>query len=244
MNATIEDLRGTIVPKSDQLNAEQLLAGPMTITVSDVRLGSGEEQPVIVHYQGEDGRPYKPCKTMRKVLILAWGKDGREWVGRSLTLYNDPDVKFGGESVGGIRISHLSDIPQNIDVSLTATRGKKAKYKIRRLELPIVGMLSAIRSAETVEALKVEFGAAYKATRDTDARAQLKTAYDKRLGELSATTFDRAAYIDRINACQSLATLQIMSDDVETMPEGEDKAVVMAALLKRDGELAAAGVRE
>lgn len=59
-----------------------------------------------------------------------------------------------------------------------------------------------------------------------------------------AITFDRAAYIERINACQSLATLQLMSDDVETMPEGEDKTAVMAALLKRDGELAAAGVRE
>ena len=61
MNATVEDLRATIVPKSDQLNAEQLLSGPMTIRVTEVRVSDSAEQPVVVHYEGDDGRPYKPC---------------------------------------------------------------------------------------------------------------------------------------------------------------------------------------
>ena len=77
MNATVEDLRQTIIPKSDQLNAEQLLGGPMTVTVSEVKVSDSGEQPVVVHYDGENGRPFKPCKTMRKVLIHAWGADGR-----------------------------------------------------------------------------------------------------------------------------------------------------------------------
>ena len=92
----ISNLSDTIVPKSDQLNADQLLGGSMTITVTDVRRGQSDDQPVIVHYQGDEGRPYKPCKTMRKVLIFAWGDDGHAWIGRSMTLYNDPEVKFGG----------------------------------------------------------------------------------------------------------------------------------------------------
>lgn len=127
----ISNLRGTIVPKSDQLNAEQLLGGPMTITVTDVRMGSTEEQPISLHHAGDPTRPYKPCKTMRKVLIFAWGENGHDWVGRSMTLYNDPAVKFGGMDVGGIRISHLSDIPKDIRVSLTATKGKKSLHEIR-----------------------------------------------------------------------------------------------------------------
>lgn len=134
MNATIEDLRPTIMPKSDQLNAEQLLGGEMTITVTDVRMGS-DEQPVIIHYEGEDGRPYKPAKTMRKVLIFAWGEDGRNWIGKSMTLFNDQSVRFGGMTVGGIRISHLSDIERDISISLTATKGKKAQHTIQRLEV-------------------------------------------------------------------------------------------------------------
>ena len=135
MSIDVSDLRPTIVPKSDQLNAEQLLAGPITIRVTDVRIGSGDEQPVHVHYEGENGRPFKPCKTMRKVLILGWGPDGRDWIGKSMTLYNDPQVKFGGAEVGGIRISHMSDIERAIQVSLTATKGKKALHRIDQLKV-------------------------------------------------------------------------------------------------------------
>lgn len=187
MNATVEDLRPTIIPKSDQLNAEQLLGGPMTVTVTEVRLGSSEEQPVIVHYANEGGRPFKPCKTMRKVLIHAWGPDGRQWVGRSMTLYNDPSVRFGGEDVGGIRISHMTDIERDVKVSLTSTRGKKAKYEIKRLSSPVAGKLSDITGSPTIDALKDNFAAAYKATKDPAVRAQLKSAYDARLKVLSET---------------------------------------------------------
>ncbi len=44
MNASVEDLRPTIIPKSDQLNAEQLLGGPMTVTVTeDGKVSKGGE---------------------------------------------------------------------------------------------------------------------------------------------------------------------------------------------------------
>jgi len=129
----ISNLRDTIIPKSDQLNAEQLLSAPMTIIVTDIKRGSGPDQPVIVSYANDEGRPYKPCKTCRKILIFAWGDDGSEWVGKRMTLYCDPDIKFGGVKVGGIRISHLSDIERDMAVSLNVTKGKKGEFVIRKL---------------------------------------------------------------------------------------------------------------
>ena len=54
-------------------------------------------------------------ETKRKVLVFAWGEDGTQWIGRSMTLFNKPDVKFGGVMVGGIRISHLSHIDHQIN---------------------------------------------------------------------------------------------------------------------------------
>jgi len=185
MSIDVSDLRSTIIPKSDQLNAEQLLGGPITVTITDVRIGSSAEQPISVHYEGENGRPYKPCKTMRKVLIFAWGPDGREWIGRGLTLYNDPQVKFGGDEVGGIRISHMTDIDRDVQVSLTATRGKKALHTIRRLAMLRPPNIRDIDAAETVETLKSAFGAAYKATKDAAVRSQLKATYDARLATLT-----------------------------------------------------------
>lgn len=156
MSNNVRDLRDTIVPKSDQLNAEQLLGGPITITVTDVKRGGGEEQPVVIHYEGEGGRPYKPCKTMRKVLVFAWGSDANEWMGRSMTLYNRPDVKFGGEEVGGIRISHLSDIDRDVAIALTATRGRKEQTRIKRLD-----------NAETVAGSKSRLEAAARGGMNT-----------------------------------------------------------------------------
>lgn len=130
----ISDLSWSTIPKTDQLNAEMLLTGPITITLAAVRGGSAE-QPLILDYAGDDGRPYKPCKTMRKALVVAWGADGRKWAGRSMTLYCDPSVSFGGQRVGGIRISHLSHIDRDLALMLTATKGKKAAHTIRVLKV-------------------------------------------------------------------------------------------------------------
>jgi len=216
MNATVEDLRATIIPKSDQLNAEQLLGGPMTVTVTDVQIGS-EDQPVVVNYYGDEGRPFKPCKTMRKVLVHAWGAEGRAWTGRSMTLYNDPAVKFGGEEVGGIRISHMTDIERDIKVSLTTTRGKKAKYEVKRLVSHLAGQLVDLARSPTLADLKDNFEAAYKATRSQADRDQLTAAKDKRKAELqvvpaSSATKTYAQLADAILKATSADTASLVLD--------------------------------
>ena len=142
----VSNLRDTIVPKSDQINSEQLLYGPMTITVTCVARG-GDDQPIVIHYKGENGRPYKPCKSMRKVLIFAWGEDGNQWVGRSMTIFNDLSVKWAGVAVGGIRISHLTHIDREISLSLTATRGKKEPFIIKVLTPPADAKVEKFRAA-------------------------------------------------------------------------------------------------
>lgn len=157
----VSNLSDTILPKSDQLNADQLLGGSLNITVTGVKRGT-EDQPVVISYEGDNGRPYKPCKSMRKVLIFAWGDDGREWVGKSMTLYNNPDVKFGGVKVGGIRISHLSHIERDIALSLTATKGKKEIFTIHLLQHKIQQM-DAAQALETLRAAAEKGMAALKA---------------------------------------------------------------------------------
>lgn len=132
---TINNLRDTIVPKSDQLNADDLIGTTQTITVTEVARGP-VDQPLSVHYQGENGRPYKPCKSMRRVLIAAWGEDGSLWAGRSMTLFCDQSVKFGGQEVGGIRISHLSHIDRDLKLKITTTRGKRSDYMVRKIPAP------------------------------------------------------------------------------------------------------------
>jgi hypothetical protein len=184
------DISQTIIPKSDQLNAEQLLSDNLTITVTRVEVGnSSAEQPVSIYYEGDKGRPYKPCKTMRKLLAYAWSSNAAEWVGRSMTLYNDPEVKFGGEMVGGIRISHMTDIQADIRVSLTTTRGKKAATSVRKMDRPAsVDHIGLINAAADMEELKAAFKAAIASTKDRSLLAQYTEAKDARKEALSTPT--------------------------------------------------------
>lgn len=134
MSSDVTNLRDTIIAKSDQLNADDIVGGTITITVSAVKRGDSSEQPVVIHYNGDNGRPYKPCKTMRRVLIAGWGENGAAWIGRSMTLYNEPSVKFGGVAVGGIRISHMTDIGNGLRLTPNASKGKKQEVIIQPLK--------------------------------------------------------------------------------------------------------------
>ncbi len=125
------DMTPTIVPKSDQLNADDLLTGPITIKITDVTIRPGTEQPVSMFYAGDNGKPWKPCKSMARVLVATWGADASKYKGRSLTLYCDPTVKWGGMAVGGIRISHMSDIESSITMALTVTRANKKPFTVK-----------------------------------------------------------------------------------------------------------------
>lgn len=126
------DLSPTVIPKSDQLNADDLITGPRTITISKVAANpDAPDQPISVYFEGDNGKPYKPCKSMRRVLIAGWGPDGTTYPGKSLTLFNDPSVKFGGIAVGGIRISHMSGLNEPKALMLTTTRSKRSEYVVK-----------------------------------------------------------------------------------------------------------------
>jgi len=126
------DVTDAIKPKSDQLNADDLIAGPITVEISKVSKRQGE-QPVAVSYIGDNGKPYYPCKSMTRVFVHAWGKYAEKWVGKKLTLFRDPKVTWAGAEVGGIRISHMSDIPHDLTMSLTASKQSKKPYTVKLL---------------------------------------------------------------------------------------------------------------
>jgi hypothetical protein len=122
-------MRPAIEPKSDQINADDLIAGPMTVMITGVKVQGGVEQPVSISITGTS-KVYRPCKSMSRVMVAAWGPDANVYVGRSMTLYRDPSVTWAGFAVGGIRISHMSDIDRDMMLMLTATKQKRAPHKI------------------------------------------------------------------------------------------------------------------
>ena len=161
----------TITPKSDQLNADDLLAGPITVTIEDVVQRESAEQPVEIRVNGY--RPYKPCKSMRRLLIAAWGTRAADWIGRRLTLVCDPSVTWGGQAVGGIRIQAMSHLEGPFTMALTATRGKRKAVTVQPIAATSVSFLDQWRArfggaASDVMEVAKAIAAAYT-TRDTEA---------------------------------------------------------------------------
>ena len=129
------DISKTIEAKSDQLNAIDFVAGPEVVTITEVTKGD-PDQPVCIHVAEHPGKPFKPSKTVRRVLVSGWGADASQYIGRSLELFNDQSVKWAGEAVGGIRVSGMSHIDKPLTLSLSVSRGKRQKYTIKPLVAP------------------------------------------------------------------------------------------------------------
>jgi hypothetical protein len=185
-NPTPEEVRASIVPNSDQLNADDLCAGPITVTITKVTRGD-KEQPIIVEIEGQ--RPYRPCKTMRRVLIAVFTDEPKHWVGQQLTLYCDPDVMWAGVKVGGIRISHMSGLDEPRTFVLTKARGKRSEVTVYPVETMspedtayAVDVRKRIAECETEQELKA-IGFVLK-QKCQAMRDEMKPLYGQRLEEL------------------------------------------------------------
>lgn len=166
-----QDMTGVIVPKSDQINADDFLSGPRTVRIKSVSITPGTEQPVTIEL--EDSKPWRPCKSMSRLLVAAWGADAKEYAGRSVTLYCDPKVKWGGMEVGGIRVSHMSHIDSDLVLALTMTKGKKAPTRVK----PLKAEVAAIRPVAKAEPVADEPAFDFDAFQ-AEVMAEVQTASD------------------------------------------------------------------
>lgn len=127
------DISDTIIARSDQLNASDLIGGPITVTITAVKRSESADQPISISYEGDNGKPFKPCKSVRRLLVGMWKKDATKYVGRRLTLYRDPSVKWAGKEEGGIRVSHASHIDGAFKMALRASKAVSAMTTVKPL---------------------------------------------------------------------------------------------------------------
>ncbi len=130
------DLSGTIKGKSDQLNADDFISGDKLVQVEGVNLTKDPQQPVQIYYYGCEGKPFKPCLTVRRILIKLWGIDGSQWPNKWMNLYVDHTVSFGKQkNIGGIRVNAVSHIPSAATISLSIRRGVKQHFVVQPIQL-------------------------------------------------------------------------------------------------------------
>ena len=188
------DITDTLAPKSDQLDAVDLsVSGPRTFTIKGVSKGNSD-QPVEIALE-EFPRVWRPGKSMRRVLAACWGVDASAYVGRRVTLFCDPTVKFGGEAIGGTRISHMSHIEKPLSVLLSVSRGKRQEFVIHPLPTAtdtkaVTAALDDIAQASSMPALKMAWDLAGK--RGVQGHPDVIAAKEKRKVELTPAPLDES----------------------------------------------------
>jgi hypothetical protein len=165
----------TAEPRSDQWNADDFTSGPRTFAIAGVKDGAAEQKYDIA-LEGE-ARAWRPPLTQLRVLMAAWGDDSNVWVGRRVTLYQDPTIRFGKEVLGGVRISHLSHLDKPKNFKITTTRGKRETYTVQPLPdapAPRNFLQEANAAGDDIAALRALYTAAQSAGEPTDTLNAIK----------------------------------------------------------------------
>lgn len=188
------DISHTLIAKSDQLNAVDIIGTEKLLTITSVDVKQSGEQPVVIHYEGENKRPWKPALTARRILAALWGSDSSKWIGHTVAVHCDPTVVYAGEEVGGIRPHAATGIDSERVIKLKERRGPKPKtFTIQPLRM------------ETTQAkpTRIEF------SMETYTRAIEKIISESETHDELQTRFDRmsdwrkqAAQMDRERATE------------------------------------------
>jgi hypothetical protein len=204
-------LAEALAPRSDQLNADDLIAGPRVLKITKARISKEDRATkIVLNFEGDNGKPWKPCKTMGRAMVMAWAITAEEqFVGKSVRVYRDPTVRFGDQGeVGGIRISHMSHIDKPVNVKLTVSQSKKGMFTFHPLVTDVpkqeaedraagwaAGFIRHVSKVDSLDALTA-FQAQHQPriddlrTKRPELADKVADALTRRADELSGNDFD------------------------------------------------------
>lgn len=132
-----DDISALLVAKSDQINAADLPRGVSIVArIVSTQVSAGAEQKMTVRLERLDGLPvklFRPCLGMQRLMAEAWGTKRSAYVDRVLRLETDPDVTYGKEKTGGVRITGMSDVPASFVYTLKTGRTATRPHRVEKL---------------------------------------------------------------------------------------------------------------
>lgn len=91
---------------------------PIRVTISGLthenlaKEGEPAENKYILQFS-EDVKPLVLNITNGQLIAAVTGSEETDnWIGKQITLYNDPSISFGGKLTGGIRVQYQPAAPQ------------------------------------------------------------------------------------------------------------------------------------
>jgi hypothetical protein len=108
-----------LVPSKSNYLGKPELATPKVVTIASVshqmlKGDSGMEKKAIVVFNGLP-KPLILNKTNAKRIALLYGPETDHWIGKPIEVYYDPNVEFGGDLVGGVRLRQPSGAEESFD---------------------------------------------------------------------------------------------------------------------------------
>lgn len=91
--------------KQEDLQGRAVRVVVSTVAVEDLK-GDGDktEHKLIMHFVGKDKSMVLNRTNCEAMEAIVGTDDYAAWVGHTVVLFTDPTVKFGGKTVGGLRI--------------------------------------------------------------------------------------------------------------------------------------------
>lgn len=146
------DISKTLISKSDQFNAVDLVGKTLLLTISKVNANvDAKDQPVSIFFEGQS-KCYRPSKGMRAIISEKWTPETDLWIGKTIELYHEPKVIYAGAECGGIRIQGMSHIENDFKKRVVESKVLQINYKVRKIDLselskPLQKILDAIKKA-------------------------------------------------------------------------------------------------
>lgn len=127
------DLTEAMAVDSSRLNADDLVAGPITVQITGAKTYRAKGKQRVQYAISNGHMPWHPCKTqMRLMAEIIGDKSARPWIGKWVALYRDPDVTFGSDTTGGVRLAAVDasmlDRPREFSVRTGQTA--RTTYRI------------------------------------------------------------------------------------------------------------------
>jgi hypothetical protein len=172
--------RGQAFP-SRYIGKEDVLTNSIVATIKIVLLETvkgdgGDEDKVVLHFS-DNTKPMICNNTNWSAIEDAYGPDSDGWIGKSIEIYHDPGITFGGKRTGGIRIRIPAKTPMQAAQPQASTAAAPAGLSwADAIEMAYQAGLS---KESLIEALKARGMKAYNSVKDESAVREIVADVNK-----------------------------------------------------------------
>jgi hypothetical protein len=102
-------------PNTSDFLKKDDLPKPVKVKIDDIDLIEFDDQKkLVLAFKGKD-KKFVCNKTNARTIAAIFGNETDSWIGKEITIFNDPTVSMGDKVVGGIRVQYIPPTEEEFD---------------------------------------------------------------------------------------------------------------------------------